>query len=128
MPRGESPNSKANLHMFSKDNQPSQEQLEKAKETKRKNAIKRKTMREAVEMLLSNTYTDRKTQKQMQGVEMTASSVFKKAIEGDMRAVELMLAIIGEKPAEKLVTVNIDPAAEVEIMDALNARRSHDKK
>lgn len=68
----------------------------------------RKKMREALEDLLSRTYTDKDTGRQLDGVTMLMVSAVSKAQRGDIRALEFIRGTLGEDPVKMLdVTGNL---------------------
>ena len=52
---------------------------------------------------LVNEYQTDKSGKQILGAEILAKSLFKGCVNGNIKAIELALLIMGEKPAEKFV-------------------------
>ncbi len=61
---------------------------------------KRKSLREQLELLLENGDTQ----------ESIAVALIEKAMKGDVKAFEVIRDTIGEKPVEKVVTAEVDPA------------------
>lgn len=81
---------------FSKDYQPSPE----AKSQGQKNA---KTFRETLEILLANEITNKAGEKATTQVAISVSLI-KKALNGDIRAFEVIRDTIGQKPQDKIET------------------------
>lgn len=90
----------------------SEQSREKAVENGRKGGIesgkakrKRKSLREQLEMLLETGNTQ----------ESIAVALVEKAMSGDVRAFEVLRDTIGEKPVDKVVTAEVDPAVIAEL-------------
>ena len=66
---------------------------------------KRKSLREQLEILLENGNTQ----------ESIAVALVEKAMSGDVRAFEVLRDTIGEKPVDKVVTAEVDPAVIAEL-------------
>lgn len=66
---------------------------------------KRKSLREQLEMLLETGNTQ----------ESIAVALLEKAMSGDVRAFEVLRDTIGEKPVDKVVTAEVDPAVIAEL-------------
>lgn len=79
---------------FSKENQPSPE-------AKSRGHQKRKTMREALDYLLSKQHTTEDGEK-ITTVEALMVATIKKALEGDVKAVQFVRDTVGEDPAMKI--------------------------
>lgn len=89
---------------------------EEARELGRKGGIKsgevrraRKTLREELTDLLTETITD-KNGKQMQTQKAISASMIKQALTGNTRAFELIRDTIGEKPIDKVMVAEVDQA------------------
>lgn len=123
MPKGDNPNSRANLqkgkaHEFRKGDKRPKEAIEKQKAT----LARRRTFKEQLEIGLSTKVTLR----DRQGNPIKESTVYEHGIEmlmrkfndGDLRTIEFVRDSIGEKPAENIVITNIDPdvISEIETM------------
>ena len=77
----------------------------------------KKMLRECLEMLLEKEIIDRNGNKAT-GAEALAAKLFQQAMQGNIKAFEVVRDTAGQKPAEKVVVSNIDPdvIAEVERM------------
>lgn len=128
MPRKYNPKSKENLHMWTADNQPTPEQRAAAYKKRSENIAERKTLRAALDAMLSDYYTDGKTGKKLQGTDAISLALFKKAMSGDVRAFETIRDTVGEKPVERVQMATIDPDAEKALDAAIERRRKpHDE-
>ena len=78
------------------------------------NRAKKKALRECIEALLEGEMTDRRG-KTMTGAEALSAKLFKKAMDGDVRAFEVLRDTAGQKPVEKVVTAAVEPAVIEEI-------------
>lgn len=74
----------------------------KAQENRRR----RKTFAEMFEVFLTEEHTDRKGNK-MTGMDILTMAVIQKASKGDLKAFEIIRDSVGEKPIEKIATVDI---------------------
>ena len=71
---------------------------------------KRKAFAEAFDTLLERNFTDHNGN-QLQGVEAIAAKVFQQAMNGDLKAIQIIRDTVGEMPVQKIETVNISPEA-----------------
>lgn len=71
---------------------------------------KRKAFAEAFDTLLERSFTDHNGN-QLQGVEAIAAKVFQQAMNGDLKAIQIIRDTVGEMPVQKIETVNISPEA-----------------
>lgn len=126
MPSGDNPNSRKNLKPFTKDRQPSKEQVEKAGKTRSKTVSQKKTLREALEILLEKEYTNAKGEN-MSGTEAIALSLLDDALSGrnKPKAFEVIRDTIGQKPVEKVVVADVDASVIAEVEELVNG---NDKK
>lgn len=69
---------------------------------------KKRLMREAFEELLAREYHDA-SGKTLDGTELLALKVFKQAMDGDLKAFEIIRDTTGQKPIERIETVEIPP-------------------
>lgn len=69
---------------------------------------KKKLMREAFEELLEKQYTDSQGTP-IDGTSALAAKVFKQAMDGDLKAFEIIRDTTGQKPVERVETVEIAP-------------------
>lgn len=67
---------------------------------------KKKLMREAFEELLEKQYTDSQGTS-IDGTSALAAKVFKQAMDGDLKAFEIIRDTTGQKPVERVETVEI---------------------
>lgn len=75
---------------------------------------KKKELRLVLEMLLEKEFTDKKGVSKS-GAEILALAQFEKAMKGDTRAFEVVRDTAGQKPAEKVMISEVDPATVEEI-------------
>jgi hypothetical protein len=68
----------------------------------------KKMLREAFEDLLNKDFKIGKNGETVTGAERLAMEVFKKALNGDLKAFELVRDTAGQKPIEKVVLADID--------------------
>lgn len=78
---------------------------------------KKKLLRECLEELLEKEMKD-KSGNTVSGAEALAVKLFKKAMDGDVKAFEVLRDTSGQKPVEKIMVADVEPAviAEVEAM------------
>lgn len=69
---------------------------------------KKKLMREAFDELLSRDYHDQ-AGNVLDGTSALAAKVFKQAMDGDLKAFEIIRDTTGQKPVERVETVEISP-------------------
>lgn len=69
---------------------------------------RKKLMREAFDELLSRDYHD-KDGNMLDGTSALAAKVFKQALDGDLKAFEIIRDTTGQKPVERVETVEISP-------------------
>ena len=78
---------------------------------------RRKAFADAFNTLLQREFTDHNGNK-MQGVEAIAAKTFKAALDGDLKAMQIIRDTVGEMPMQRIEIDTIDPAARAE-MDKL---------
>ena len=113
MPRGENPNSRANLEKGTA----SQFTAETAAKAGAKGGTvtgernrARKTLRAELELLLQTHAVDKLGKPSKNTVqEAIVLALAKKALQGDTKAFEIIRDTIGEKPAERITLAEIDP-------------------
>lgn len=90
---------------------------------------RRKSMKEAFDQLLSMEFRDDEFGL-LSGAELIALQVFRKAMEGDLRAFELVRDSVGEKPSVKVAVNEIpqDVRDEVERIVRMYESESEDRK
>lgn len=78
---------------------------------------RKKLLRECLEELLEREMTD-KSGNTVSGAEALAVKLFKKAMDGNVKAFEVLRDTSGQKPVEKNMVADVEPAviAEVEAM------------
>lgn len=69
---------------------------------------RKKLMKEAFDELLSREYHDRDGNV-LDGTSALAAKVFKQAMDGDLKAFEIIRDTTGQKPVERIETVEISP-------------------
>ena len=69
---------------------------------------KKKLLRECLEELLSKEMKD-KNGNTASGAEVLATKLFQQALQGNIKAFEVVRDTAGQKPAERVVVSNIDP-------------------
>ena len=79
---------------------------EKARRVRQENLKRRKTFAEVFEAFLAKDYKDKKGNK-MTGAEALGMKVIEQAMKGELKAFELIRDTVGEKPVEKVATVEI---------------------
>lgn len=79
---------------------------------------KKKLMREAFEELLSRDYHDQ-AGNVLDGTSALAAKVFKQAMDGDLKAFEIIRDTTGQKPVERVEVDTIDPQARAEMDELL---------
>lgn len=79
---------------------------------------KKKLMREAFEELLSRDYHDQ-AGNVLDGTSALAAKVFKQAMDGDLKAFEIIRDTTGQKPVERVETVEISPETYERVARAL---------
>lgn len=116
MPRGQHPNSKANLELGKRAFK-NKETARIAAENSAKTRARKKTFREEFEQELAALIKDGNGNQTTVKNAITKTTV-QKAIKGDLRAIELIRDTIGEKPAENIILFEADPViiAEIESM------------
>lgn len=120
MPRGEHPNSLANLeHGKATQFKPgvgiSAEQRAKGNRTKKEN----RRFAEIFECVM-NTKFNAEGGKKITGKEAVARAIFKKALSGDVKAFLALRDTIGEAPVEKIMSADVDPAVMEEVERLVN--------
>lgn len=78
---------------------------------------RRKAFAEAFDTLLQREFTDHNGNK-LQGVEAIAAKTFQAAMNGDLKAMQIIRDTVGEMPVQKVELDTIDPQARAE-MDEL---------
>lgn len=128
MPRGEHPNSLANLEhgketQFKPGVGMSAEQREKAARTKKEN----RRFAEIFENVLNKKYNVKTPdgKKRITGKEALAQSMFQKAFNGDVKAFLAIRDTIGEAPVEKIMSADVDPAVMAEVERLVNGEESN---
>lgn len=86
----------------------------KSGETRRR----RKAFAEAFETLLQREFTDRNGN-QLQGVEAIAARTFQAAMDGDLKAMQIIRDTVGEMPIQRVETVEISEETYRRVEEAL---------
>lgn len=75
----------------------------------------KRDLRKALEMLLEQTYTDKKGV-QRTGAQAITEKLFTEVMKGNVRAFEVLRDTVGQKPVERVMIAEVDPdvVAEVE--------------
>lgn len=76
---------------------------------------RKKLLKECLDELLEKDYVDKKGNK-ASGAEALASTLFKKALAGDLKAFELVRDTAGQKPIDKIMVADVDQ----ETMDSVD--------
>lgn len=74
---------------------------------------KKKLLRECLDELLAKEYNTK--QGKMLGSEALAAMLMKKSMSGDVRAFEVLRDTAGEKPVDKVMVADVDPAVIAEV-------------
>ena len=69
---------------------------------------RKKQLKECLEILLNSSVGKNENGEDVSGAEAMATTVFKRALNGDLKAWELVRDTAGQKPVEKVVTADID--------------------
>ncbi len=83
---------------------------------------RRKELKACIEALLESNIKD-KNGREMSGAEALTSQLFKKALDGDVRAFEVLRDTAGQKPVERVVVTEIDEQAAAEVEDMVAAAK-----
>ena len=67
----------------------------------------KRDLRKALEMLLEQTYTDKKGNTRT-GAQAVTERLFSEVMKGNVKAFEVLRDTVGQKPVEKVEQVNID--------------------
>ena len=79
---------------------------------------RRKAFAEAFETLLQREFTDRNGN-QLQGVEAIAARTFQAAMDGDLKAMQIIRDTVGEMPVQRVETVEISEETYRRVEEAL---------
>lgn len=71
---------------------------------------RKKLLRECLTELLEREYVS-SDGKSMEGADLISAKLFQKAMDGDLRAFEIIRDTVGQKPVEKIEVDTIDPQA-----------------
>ena len=119
MPKGDNPNSRANLlkgveHQFKQGEKKPKEEVEQREATK----ARKRSFKEEFEAELAAMVKDKNG-----NMTTTKNAISKmavqKAMKGDLRALELIRDTIGEKPVENITIANVDADIIAEIEKAV---------
>ena len=67
------------------------------------------SLKQALETILEGDIKDKNTGLMVSGAEALAAKLFQSAMKGDIRAWEVLRDTAGQKPADKVITSNVDP-------------------
>ena len=101
----------ANLRPFNK--MPDDERLAmnaRGGKNKKKNADERKKCAEILKIVVEKIYTDKKTGQKADGREALMVRLFRKALDGDVQALKLILLLLDEMPTPELKLKSSDPS------------------
>lgn len=79
---------------------------------------RKKLLRECLTELLEREYESSEGKK-MGGADLISVKLFKKAMDGDLKAFEIIRDTVGQKPVEKIEVDTIDPQARAEMDELL---------
>ena len=82
---------------------------------------RKKLLRECLEKLLEREMTD-KSGNTVSGAEALAVKLFKKAMDGDVKAFEVLRDTSGQKPVEKIMVADVEPAVIAEVEAIVNGK------
>ena len=85
----------------------------------------RKAFAEAFNTLLSREFTDHNGNK-LQGVEAIAAKTFRAALDGDLKAMQIIRDTVGEMPVQRMEIDTIDPQARAEMDELLGLGANND--
>ena len=80
---------------------------------------KKKLLKECLQILMDQEITD-KNGKTMTGAEAMSAKLFQKALNGDMKAFELIRDTAGQKPIDKVMIADVDEATINEVESIVN--------
>lgn len=78
---------------------------------------KKKELKACLELLLESSVGKKDNGEEISGAEALATTVFRKALNGDLKAWELVRDTSGQKPVEKVITADVDS----EVIDKVEA-------
>lgn len=79
---------------------------------------RRKAFADAFNTLLERNFTDH-SGNQLQGVEAIAAKVFQEAMNGDLKAAQMIRDTVGEMPVQRIEMDTIDPETRAEMEELL---------
>lgn len=98
---------------------PTKEEAKKGGIASGESRRRKKLLRECLDELLAKEYTTK--QGKMLGSEALAAMLMKKSMSGDVRAFEVLRDTAGEKPVEKVMVADVDPAVIAEVEKIVNS-------
>lgn len=100
-----------------RDSKRARELQEKSVAKRKENIAKANTFKAVLEILLNDTYTDKKGVKRT-GWEVASLKVFENAMKGDRKSFETIRDTIGQKPVDKVMIAEVEQSVidEVERM------------
>ena len=115
MPRGNPQNLKSN-----------RERKENVREITRKGGIAsgkarrdKKNLRLALEALLERRTTDPESGKKMTGADLITLKLYEQAVQGNVKAFEVIRETIGQNPVQKVMLAEVDAEVIAEVEDAV---------
>lgn len=79
---------------------------------------RKRDLREALEMLLEKTYTD-KNGKTLTGTEAVTAKLFEQAMKGNVKAFETLRDTVGQKPVERIMLAEVEQSVIDEVERAV---------
>lgn len=79
---------------------------------------KKRDLRDALEMLLEKTYTD-KNGKTLTGTEAVTAKLFEQAMKGNVKAFETLRDTVGQKPVERIMLAEVEQSVIDEVERAV---------
>lgn len=111
MQQGRHPNSLKNLRPFNTMSDAERKAMNsRGGQNKKKNADERKNCAEVLKLIVEKIYTDKKTGSKADGREALMVRLFKKAMDGDVPALKLILLLLGEMPTPELKINSNEPS------------------
>ena len=88
------------------------------------------TLKTRIDILLGKEFFDSESGESMTGAELIALKLFKKALNGDIKAFQVIRDTCGQAPPVSIVSSDIDPEVveEVERMIFSDEKENHDEK
>lgn len=116
MPRGNPQNLTFNT---GKTQEELREHLSKAGKASGKARRDKKNLRLALEALLEKKTTDPETGAKMTGAELITLKLYEQAVQGNVKAFEVLRSTIGQDPVQKLMVAEVDQTVIDEVESAV---------